>query len=111
MPQPDRIYAPGDEDHHHDGRGLHDAHGFLARFVDALDVVPPEINGDEDGETGRPKSRRDVQTQVDVVECFVAEADDILAGRNAADGPGENVIYHQRGDAELGKRSAHRLLY
>src|SRR5712692_7463463 len=50
MAEPDRVDAPGDENHDHDSRDLHDAHGLLAGFVDALDVVPPEINGDENSE-------------------------------------------------------------
>src|SRR5260370_23175297 len=50
MAEPDRVDAPGYKNHDHYSRDLHDAHRLLAGFVDALDVVPPEINGDEDGE-------------------------------------------------------------
>ncbi len=35
---------------------LHDAHGLLAGLGDALDVLPPEINRDENGERAAPKS-------------------------------------------------------
>src|ERR1700687_1358850 len=45
---------------------------------------------------------------MDVVESLVEESDKILARRHAAYRPSQDVIKHQRGDAELGKRSAHR---
>jgi hypothetical protein len=40
---------------------------------------------------------------------FVHEAGDVLAGRDARDGAGEDVIEHQRGDAELGEGAAQGL--
>jgi hypothetical protein len=42
----DRDGAPDDQQHHHDGGDHHDLQRFLAGFVDALDVLPPEIQGD-----------------------------------------------------------------
>src|SRR5579863_1213449 len=39
----DRKQTPTDEYYHHHGCDLHDAQGFLARFVDADDVLPPEV--------------------------------------------------------------------
>src|SRR5271167_1919017 len=71
VPEPNRVDAPADQDHDHDGGDLHDAHGLLAGFGDALDVVPPEVDGNENGEAGGAKSWRDVQTQMNVVEGFV----------------------------------------
>ena len=57
VPQNDGVHAPHDQDHHHNGGGLHDDHGLLAGFRYALDVVPPEIDGDDDGEGSGAQSR------------------------------------------------------
>ena len=46
-------HAPADDDHAHDGGELHDAQGFVAGFVHADDVRPPEIKGDADGQHAR----------------------------------------------------------
>ena len=37
------MSAPADDQHAHDGGELHDPQGFVAGFVDADDVGPPEI--------------------------------------------------------------------
>src|SRR5229473_4095495 len=71
MPEPDRVDAPADQDHNHHGRDLHDAHSLLAGFGDALNVVPPEISGDEDGEESGAGSGCDLQIQVNVGESLV----------------------------------------
>ena len=42
------VETPSNEYHHHDGGELHDAKSFAARFGNALDVLPPEIEGDGD---------------------------------------------------------------
>ncbi len=44
-------------------------------------------------------------------EHFVHQADDVLACGNTGDGPGENVIEHQGGDAELGEGAAQGLFH
>ena len=41
---------PADQHYDHDGRDLHDPERFFAGFFDALDVLPPEVEGDGDGE-------------------------------------------------------------
>ncbi len=42
---------------------------------------------------------------------FQNQADDVLAGRNAADGPGQHVIEQQRRDGRLCEKSAQRLFH
>ena len=107
MADEDGIDAPGDEDNDHNGRDLHDPHGFLAGFVDALDVVPPEINGAEDGEKRGAEIGADVETEMNEVCGFIEKADDVLPGGHAADRTGQNVVEHQGGNAEFGDRAAH----
>src|ERR1700733_9206200 len=57
----DGVEAPEQENDHHDGGGLHNLQGFIAGFVDALDVLPPEINGGEDGDAGRGEVHRQLR--------------------------------------------------
>ncbi len=45
---------------------------------------------------------------MDVVERFVEQANQILTGGHTADRAGQDVVEHQRGNAKLGKRAAHR---
>src|SRR5437016_9405557 len=52
--------TPDNEDHHHYRGDLHDAEGLFARFVDADDVLAPEVQCDEDGEAGRKMFRMHV---------------------------------------------------
>src|SRR5215472_17984301 len=52
--------APADEDHNHHGRDNHDLQGFLTGLVDALRVLPPEIDHDNDGEPGGEVDRKSV---------------------------------------------------
>ena len=105
----DGIDAPSDKDDDHDGGNLHDPHGFLAGLVDAFDVVPPEIDGAEDGETGGAQIGTDVKAEVNEVGGLVEKADDVLPGRDAADGAGQDVVEHEGRNAELGERAAHGL--
>ena len=49
---PRGVAAPTDQDHYHHGGDLHDAHRLVAGFRNALDVLPPEIQGDADREGG-----------------------------------------------------------
>src|SRR5436309_14335994 len=49
---PRGVAAPADQDHYHHGGDLHDAHRLVAGFRNALDVLPPEIQGDADREGG-----------------------------------------------------------
>ena len=42
---------------------------------------------------------------------IVDQAGDVLAGGYAGDRPGQDVVEHQAGDADLGQRSAQRLFH
>jgi hypothetical protein len=65
------VHTPGDQDDHHDGGQLHDAHGLLAGFGDSLDVVPPEIDSAEYGERGCAEVWRNVKAEMDVIGGFI----------------------------------------
>src|SRR5271169_5780982 len=51
-PQNDGQRTPDQQSRHHDGGDLHDTQCLAAGFVNALDVLPPEIEGDADREEG-----------------------------------------------------------
>ena len=116
----ERERRPAEQDHNHHGRDLHDPERLFAGLVDALDVLPPVIDGDGEGEDNRGpvdvELRRAVENVVNGARNpavrvggdhdFVEQADDVLAGGHAGDRAGENVVEHQRGDAELGQRAA-----
>jgi hypothetical protein len=121
----DRIDAPDQQNHHHDRGDLHDFHGLFAGFFNALGVFPPVVDGDGCREDRRGLVHRELQQGVIVAvghdqrqpavcgadgQHFVHEAGDVLAGRDARDGAGEDVIEHQGGDAQLGEGAAQRLL-
>ncbi len=48
-----RINAPAEDDDNHDGCDLHDLEGLVAGLLDALDVFPPVVDGDDGGKEGR----------------------------------------------------------
>ena len=117
MPRTDvkRVDAPSDEDDHHDCYELHDVQSFFAGFGDALGVLPPEINGDDDGKGCGDETCCAVGEmrfgQVEILEELVEEAAEILAGGDAADRACKDVIEHQSGNAEFGEPAAEGLFY
>src|SRR3989442_3490721 len=50
--------SPADQQHHHHRGELHDTQSFVARFRDALDVLPPEIDRDDHRKRRDRKSTR-----------------------------------------------------
>src|SRR5262249_245657 len=92
----------------HDGGQLHDPERFLAGFADPFDVLPPEIDGDENGESHGGGVGADRDSQVRVGEQFSDQASQGTPGAHAANGAGENVIEHQGGYREFGESTAHR---
>ena len=88
MPERNGVQAPANQDHDHYGRELHDAHGLLAGFRNALDVVPPEIDGDENCEHRGARARRNVQRDVNIIKRLVGQADNVLARGHAANRSG-----------------------
>ena len=106
-----RVAAPRNHDHDHHRGDVHDAQGLLARLVNALDVLPPEINGDQRGKNRGGEVHGQHQRGVHVIQQLVQEADQIQTRRHAADRPGQNVVKHQRRDGDLRQRAAHRFLH
>src|SRR5882672_11736024 len=104
-----RVDAPGDKQHHHHGDQLHDVQGFFAGIGNALGVLPPKIKSDDNG-----KARCDEidsaggerPAYVEVLQEIIDEPSKVLAGGDAADRAGQDVVEHERGDAEFCKRSA-----
>src|SRR2546428_13426889 len=81
--------APDDQHHHHPRRYSHDLHGFAAGFVDALGVLPPEINGDDHGKGCREGIRRKiVEWMTCVVRHFLDKSGEVLPGYYGADRTG-----------------------
>jgi hypothetical protein len=108
----DGYQAPGDEDHHHHRGDLHDAEGLFARFVNADDVLAPEINRDRGGKNSGEMRRMEVQARdMQVVGGFVDQNAQVEARADGADGAGQYVIEHQRRDRKLGQRAAHGLVH
>ena len=73
----ERVDAPRDHQHHHHGRDVHDAQGFLAGFGNAFDVFPPEVDGHKDGKEGRSRIHRKLGAEVKIREDFVHQAGQI----------------------------------
>ena len=105
-----RQRAPGDQQHDHHGGDLHDRHRIVAALVDAARVAPPEVDGDQDGDEGRRRLRRDPRVRAGARQDVVDQAGDVAAGRHAADRAGQDVVEQQRRDRQLRERAAHRLL-
>ncbi len=112
MAQDRGVKTPADQDHHHHGDQLHDVESFFARFGNALGVFPPEVNRDDDREGCRDTAdgvlgKRAAQMEVD--RKLAHQSGEILARGDAADRAGEDVVEHQRRNAEFGERAAEGL--
>ena len=99
-----RDRAPHDEDHHHHGGDHHDLHRLLAGFVDALRVLPPEVEHDDDRQAGGEMVVGKVQRAVQVDANVLDETRQVLSGGYGADGAGQDVVEEQGRDRELGQR-------
>src|SRR5882757_4804862 len=120
----DGVAAPEKKNDHHDGGDLHDLQSLVAGLLEAFDVLPPVVEGDDD----RAEGGGEVHGQLrNVMVCaqkergqpvmrgadfqqLVEEAGDVLAGRHTGDRTGEDVVEHQGGDADLGEGAAESLL-
>ena len=106
-----RVSAPGDQrDHHHRGE-LHDPQRFFTRFGNSLDVLPPEIQRGRHGEHFGGRVGREREVNMAVRQQLVQQSRQVLAGGNAADGAGEDVVEHQRRNRKFRQRPAHRFLH
>jgi hypothetical protein len=90
--------APDDEHDDHHGSDLHDPKSLVAGLVDALDVLPPEVEDGDDAEGGGKIIFVEVDGMLEVMGDFLDEASEILAGGDGADGASENVVEQQCGD-------------
>ena len=107
----DRHQAPDDHDDAHDRRRPHDLQGLVARLVDALDVHPPEVDRHHDRDRRREPVLVGHQGAVGPqLEQVVEQADEVLAGRDAADRTGQDVVEQERRDRQPGQPAPHRLL-
>src|ERR1700676_385365 len=85
--------APNYEDDDHDGRDDHDLQSFAAGFMNALDIFPPKVEGDEDGEgCGKGVLRKVWNGMVRITGDIFYETGQILARRNRADVSGQYVV-------------------
>src|SRR3984957_1571547 len=112
MAQDRGVNTPADQDHHHHGDQLHDVEGFFAGLGNALGVFPPEVDRDDDRECGRDAADRVLRkrpAEMEIDRQFAHQAGEILARGDAADRAGQDVVEHQRRNAEFRERTAQRL--
>ena len=107
---PDRGRAPCDQQHDHHGGDVHDPQRFLARFGNALDVLPPEIESHQNREEGRCRIHGKDDGGVRVAEQFVNQTGKIETRRYAADRTCQDVVEHERRHRHLGERRSHGFL-
>ena len=119
------IAAPEKQNHHHDGGDLHNPQRLVARLLNALDVLPPVVDGHRRGK----HCRRVVQVKLESmpgdilqgrwqpvvlvhhVQHLVHQAGDVLPGRHTRDWSRQNVVEHQRRNAQLGEGAAQRFFH
>ena len=98
-----RDRAPDDQQDDHDGRDDHDLYRFLAGFVNALDVLPPEIECNHHTEQGSKSVIGKMgQGMTEVGRRRFYESREVLSRRDGADGSGQNVIEQQCRHGKLG---------
>ena len=117
----DRVEGPAHQYHHHHRGDLHYAERLVTGLFNPLDVFPPVITGHQQGKGGGRvifidmrcmplehgvHGARDPAVGVGGGKQFIDQAGNVLAGRNAGNGAGENIVEHQRGDAEFGEGAA-----
>ena len=78
--------------------------------MNALDVLPPEVNHHYHGKSGGERIVGNVNVVAQVVEGVVEKSGDVLAGRYRADGAGEDVVEQKGGNRQLGQGPTHGLL-
>ena len=90
-----RDGAPDQQNHHHHRGDRHDLQSFLAGFVHALGILPPEVADDDDGQSRGEVVVGKVEGAVHVHAHVFDEARQVLTGGDGADGSGENVVEKQ----------------
>ena len=97
-----RVRAPENQNHYHYRGDGHDLQRLCAGFVDTLDVLPPEIESNQDREYGRKVIFRERKRVMHVLADVLDEACEVLAGRNGADWAGQDIIEKQCRNRKLG---------
>src|SRR5581483_12344883 len=109
--QNQRQRTPDQEDNDHHGGDLHDAQSLGARFGDALDVRPPEVNRHRDAEEYGEGIWVRAPGLMESFADLVKQPPQILAGADDADRAGEDVIHDQRGYGQLGDGRSHAVAH
>src|SRR5450759_5099161 len=99
--------APDEEGGHHDGGDLHDAQRLAAGFVDALDVAPPEVGGDNHAEPGGEEMGGNAGGDVAGLGEFVEQVAEVQSGADHADGSGQDVIEDEGRNGEARHEVSH----
>ena len=106
-----RVTAPSNQRHDHNGRELHDPQGLLARLADALDVFPPEVNSHHDRKHRSDQIGIQREVQMRVGKQLVQQPGQILSRSYSADGARKNVVEHERRHGKFRQRPAHCFLH
>ena len=99
--------TPHQKHDNHYGHYLHDAQGFGAGFGNSLDVQPPEVKRHGDCEEDCKRIRRNLYPKSCGCGRFVDQMPQILAGADAADRAGENIVKQQRGNGKPCHKRTH----
>jgi hypothetical protein len=67
-PHPQGIGAPANHDYNHHCGYVHDSQSLAARLLNALDVLPPEIERDQNGKYRRGEIFGEGQIQMEISE-------------------------------------------
>ena len=103
-----RNRAPENQNHHHHSGDGHNLQRLLAGFVDALRILPPEVDNDDDRNSCREVVVGETQGTVEKVHPNILDKPrEVLPGRNRADRAGQDVVEQQGRDRELGQGSPH----
>ena len=120
-----RENSPQQEDDHHHRGNLHDPQCLAAGLLDALDVLPPVIDGHRSREDRRGvihiklegavlRGHQSWRKPVAIIgdhHHFIHQSCNILSGGHTGDRSGKNVVEHEGGYADLGKGAAQGLLH
>ena len=101
--------APDQQRDNHDSCNLHDAERLATRFVDALDVAPPKVDGHQHTKADGEQIRVQVVRLAKFFEQLIDQMAEIQTCRNHTDGAGENVVEHQRGHRQPRHERPHRI--
>ncbi len=107
---PYRVGTPDNQQGHHDGGYLHNLQCLVAGFGNALDIFPPEIQSDADGETRGRRILGEDNANVKIGEQLVHQSGQVLPRGHAADRAGQNIIEHQGRYGKFRERPAERFL-